>query len=43
MVVSYIAGLVDDEDEDVEDITDMVRGMLQAGPSKSHEPALNDL
>ncbi|OCF36245.1 ATP-binding cassette, subfamily F, member 3 [Kwoniella heveanensis CBS 569] len=36
VVVSYIAGLVDDEDEEVEDIVDMTRGMLDgvAGGSK---------
>ncbi|KIR75361.1 ATP-binding cassette subfamily F member 3 [Cryptococcus deuterogattii R265] len=33
VVVSYIAGLVDDEDEEVEDIMDMTKGMLGGGPS----------
>ncbi|WVQ76049.1 hypothetical protein IAR50_005685 [Cryptococcus sp. DSM 104548] len=33
VVVSYIAGLVDDEDEEVEDIVDMTKGMLSGGPS----------
>ncbi|ORX33245.1 P-loop containing nucleoside triphosphate hydrolase protein [Kockovaella imperatae] len=40
VVVSYIAGLVDDEDEEVEDILDMTRGMLQGGPSTSDSKAL---
>ncbi|ODN82206.1 hypothetical protein L202_02493 [Cryptococcus amylolentus CBS 6039] len=33
VVVSYIAGLVDDEEEEVEDIVDMTKGMLSGGPS----------
>ncbi|WVR03646.1 hypothetical protein IAU60_000641 [Kwoniella sp. DSM 27419] len=39
VVVSYIAGLVEDEDEEVEDIVDMTRGMLDgvAGSSKDGE------
>ena len=43
VVVSYIAGLVDDEDEEVDDIVEMTRGMLQAGPSKSDNQSLDDL
>ena len=43
MVVSYIAGLVDDEDEEVEDILDMTRGMLQGGPSTSDSKSLDAL
>lgn len=43
LVVSYIAGLVDDEDEEVDDIVDMTRGMLQSGPSSSDSKALDDL
>lgn len=43
MVVSYIAGLVDDEDEEVDDIIEMTRGMLQSGPSSSDSKALDDL
>lgn len=42
MVVSYIAGLADDEDEEVDDIVEMTRGMLQAGPSSSDNKALDD-
>ncbi|WVQ83341.1 hypothetical protein IAT38_005480 [Cryptococcus sp. DSM 104549] len=42
VVVSYIAGLVDDEDEEVEDIVDMTRGMLGGGPSSGNSTALDD-
>lgn len=43
MVVSYISGLVDDEDEEVDDIVEMTRGMLQGGPSNADSNALDDL
>lgn len=43
MVVKYISGLVDDEDEEVNDIVEMTRGMLQAGPSSSNNKVLDDL
>jgi ATP-binding cassette subfamily F protein 3 len=43
VVVSYIAGLVEDEDEEVDDIVDMTRGMLQGGPSTSDSKALDSL
>lgn len=43
VVVSYIAGLVDDEDEEVDDIVEMTRGMLQAGPSNADNQSLDDL
>lgn len=43
VVVSYIAGLVEDEDEEVDDIVDMTRGMLQSGPSTSDSKALDNL
>lgn len=43
MVVSYISGLVDDEDEEVDDIVDMTRGMLQNGPSSSKNKELDSL
>jgi ATP-binding cassette subfamily F protein 3 len=43
VVVSYIAGLVDDEDEEVDDIVDMTRGMLEGGPSSSDSKVLDDL
>jgi ATP-binding cassette subfamily F protein 3 len=40
--VSYIAGLVDDEDEEMEDIVEMTRGMLQS-PSTSKSTELDSL
>lgn len=43
MVVSYIAGLVEDEDEEVDDIVEMTRGMLENGPSSSDNKVLDDL
>ena len=43
VVVSYIAGLVEDEDEEMDDIVDMTRGMLQGGPSTSDSKALDGL
>ncbi|KAL7419557.1 hypothetical protein Q5752_005468 [Cryptotrichosporon argae] len=42
VVVSYISGLVDDEDEEVDDIVEMTRGMLQGGPSSSDNKLLDD-
>jgi ATP-binding cassette subfamily F protein 3 len=33
---------VDDEDEEVDDIVEMTRGMLQGGPSKSDSKSLDD-
>ncbi|GFZ42543.1 Probable ATP-binding cassette sub-family F member 3 homolog [Saitozyma sp. JCM 24511] len=42
VVLSYIAGLVDDEEEEVDDIIEMTRGMLQSGPSQSDTKALDD-
>jgi len=42
-VVSYIAGLVDDEDEEVDDIVNMTRGMLRGGPFKDGSNSLDDL
>jgi ATP-binding cassette subfamily F protein 3 len=42
-VVSYIAGLADDEDEDMDDIVEMVRGMLSGGPSSRDPKPLDDL
>ncbi|EIW66575.1 hypothetical protein TREMEDRAFT_70139 [Tremella mesenterica DSM 1558] len=42
VVVSYIAGLVEDEDEEVEDIVEMTRGMLQGGPSSQDSSSLDD-
>ena len=42
-MVSYIAGLVDDEDEEVDDIVDMTRGMLQGGPSDGDVNSLDNL
>ncbi|BEI85284.1 hypothetical protein CcaverHIS002_0506850 [Cutaneotrichosporon cavernicola] len=42
VVINYIAGLVDDVDEDVDDIVDQTRGMLQEGPSSSDNKVLND-
>ncbi|KAI9632629.1 putative translational regulator GCN20-like ABC transporter protein [Dioszegia hungarica] len=42
VVVSYIAGLVDDEDEEMEDIVDMTRGMLSSGPSTSKNGDLDN-
>lgn len=41
--MAYISGLVDDEDEEVEDIVEMTRGMLQGGPSSSNNKTLEDL
>ena len=41
--MSYIAGLVDDEDEEVDDIVEMTRGMLQGGPSTEDSRRLDDL
>jgi ATP-binding cassette subfamily F protein 3 len=43
VVVSYISGLVEDEDEEMDDIVEMTRGMLQAGPSNSDSKPLDDL
>ena len=43
VVVSYIAGLVEDEEEEVDDILEMTRGMLQGGPSNSDSRALDSL
>lgn len=43
MVISYIAGLVDDEDEETDDILEMVRGMLSGGPSNRDTQPLDDL
>lgn len=43
VVVSYISGLVDDEDEEMDDIVEMTRGMLQLGPSNSDNQNLEDL
>jgi ATP-binding cassette subfamily F protein 3 len=43
VVVDYISGLVDDEDEEVDDIVEMTRGMLQVGPSSSNNKALDGL
>lgn len=43
MVVSYIAGLVDDEDEEVDDLVDMTKGMLAMGPSSSDTTVLDGL
>lgn len=43
VVVSYISGLVDDEDEEVDDIVEMTRGMLQLGPSNSDNKNLDEL
>jgi ATP-binding cassette subfamily F protein 3 len=43
VVVSYISGLVDDEDEEVDDIVEMTRGMLQLGPSNSDNQNLDEL
>ena len=43
VVVSYISGLVDDEDEEVDDIVEMTRGLLQLGPSNSDNQNLDDL
>lgn len=43
MVVSYISGLVEDEDEEIDDIIEMTRGMLQAGPSSRDTKPLDDL
>ena len=42
-MVSYISGLVEDEDEDVEEIVEMTRGMLQGGPVDSEPKMLDDL
>lgn len=42
VVVSYIAGLVDDEDEEVDDIVEMTRGMLQGGPSTEDSKRLDE-
>ncbi|KAK4688400.1 ATP-binding cassette, subfamily F, member 3, partial [Tremellales sp. Uapishka_1] len=42
VVVSYIHGLVNDEDEEVDDILDSTRGMLQGGPSSSDTKALDE-
>lgn len=42
MVVDYIEGLVEDVDEDVDDIVEMTRGMLQDGPSSSDNKSLNE-
>lgn len=41
MVVDYIEGLVEDVDEDVDDIVEMTRGMLQDGPSSSNNKNLD--
>lgn len=41
--MSYIAGLVDDEDEEVDDIVEMTRGMLEGGPSTSEPRPLEEL
>jgi ATP-binding cassette subfamily F protein 3 len=43
VVISYISGLVEDEDEEMDDIVEMTRGMLQAGPSNSDSKPLDDL
>jgi ATP-binding cassette subfamily F protein 3 len=43
VVVSYIAGLVEDEDEEVDDIVDMTKGMLASGPSSSDTKVLDEL
>lgn len=43
VVVSYISGLVEDEDEEVDDIVEMTRGMLQSGPSSSQNKDLEGL
>ncbi|KAL1406372.1 hypothetical protein Q8F55_008071 [Vanrija albida] len=42
VVVDYIEGLVEDEDEEVDDIVEMTRGMLQGGPSSSNNKSLDD-
>ena len=42
-VVHYIEGLIDDEEEEVDDIVDMTRGMLQGGPSIKADTPLDDL
>ncbi|WRT63872.1 uncharacterized protein IL334_000798 [Kwoniella shivajii] len=43
VVVSYISGLIEDEDEEVEDIVDMTRGMLDSpGESSKDGKALDD-
>lgn len=41
--MSYITGLVDDEDEEVDDIVEMTKGMLQSGPSSSQNTDLDGL
>jgi ATP-binding cassette subfamily F protein 3 len=43
VVVSYISGLVDDADEEMDDIVDATRGMLQGGPSSSDNKELDEL
>ncbi len=43
VVVSYIAGLVEDEDEEVDDIVEAARGMLQGGPSDKDMQVLDNL
>lgn len=40
--MSYISGLVEDEDEEVDDIVEMTKGMLQGGPSTSSNARLLD-
>jgi ATP-binding cassette subfamily F protein 3 len=42
-VAAYISGLVEDEDEEVEDIVDMTRGMLDDSSLRTEPGKLDDL